>query len=969
MPDLDNKPAVLGIRPTLFIGIGGTGDLVVRRIKRLVRENYGDDLQAFRYLVIDMADLADHDGLEPLEASEKCALNVFDSFNVVDNIENFKSIKDFWPDDPKNPGKPMNPKKLGAGTGVGQDRLTGRMAFFYYYANNPSGGKSIQVALQQAIASITQADLVNASGILKNGMNWGIIGNGAVQVIMVFSICGGTGGGMFLDTAFACRKLLARSGGHYIDSYCVMPSVIEQKFDKITPDERDNLYANACASLLDIEALNLGTDWKAEYAGETSTIRVPPFNRQFVFEYTQTQGVNPGSADNLFDNLAQSIFLSVGTSIYQNIDTVRGNEEEAMYKSKKDEKQRLFGSFGSASVIYPRNEIIDYCSSMLSKEFIQEKIIPDITRFNPEQKNTLEKNGKNQAGQFLQAQKITSTQLLGILLNGCTYDVADSAKLVDEAKEKQGHKSALAALNQLKDQDASIRSSQNLIIKKCAAGLIAEVSDAAQKKTIEILKTGGLQEAKEFLNALLRDLPEAPPKTIYSIPDSRDHLQSDSRKRNSNIDEKEKQRQQALRELDSRLLGSVLSSPQQRQVAVSKATDKFRDYYKAVLEFDANDAGISFYTLLEEDIKNNILMPLINLEAKIAVSEKLLENRSANALKRCRLNPANPFSRSCVSSEYAEQEYKNNKPNLGELNNLFWDQFKDTSWKEFSNKLTPEEISRQFIKTASSLFSRISEKTVLDIIATSPESSEGKSAIQHEFTALQVICHPYLRFKEGGVGQNPPRINSYVGVTNKNHLENLSSAIGIERARGYQGVVVGLSHRLDMLERMNCLASNNFSSWDTLEACYQRAIEDGKIVRLAPDEATETILNNERIFALSVAYGFITQKENSFFWNPDKLPVPPRSGSLGKGRVEAMAEFAKKHQNWVDGAELLIDNIIGSDGSEKSISFLDSWCSHLKDVMIKAGDKLKEQYQKELEFISSKRDEIDENKRTRDRVK
>ena len=962
----EHNQVVLGIRPTLFIGIGGTGDLIVRRLKRLFRENYGESIPAFRYLVIDMSDLADHEGLEPLEPSEKCALNTFDSYDVVQNIDKFKSIKDFWPDDPRNPGKPLNPKNLGLGTGVGQDRLTGRMAFFYYYNDNPKGGKSIKGALQQALSGITQANLVNANGALTGGMRWEVIGNGAVQVIMIFSICGGTGGGMFLDTAYACRQLLGNARGHYIDAYCIMPSVYEQKIENITPAERDNLYANACASIMDIEALNLDTDWKADYAGQAAVAGVPPFNRQYMFEYTQSQGVDPGSPDNMFDNMAQSIFLSIGTSIYQNLDVIRGNEEDAMYQVRRGEKQRLFGSFGSASVIYPRNEMMEYCCSMLSKEFIQGRIIPDITVFTSEQKNALEQSGKNQAGTFLQAQKISASQLISELLRSCDYDVIDSAKLIDEAKDKQGHKAAMAALTLLKDRDSAIRINQNNIIKNRSVELRGEVVDSAQRKTLDIVKSYGLHEAKEFLNSLLRKLPESPHGIICSIPDSRDYIQAETRKRESKFYEQEKRREQALKDLGSRLLSTVLATPQQRQVVVSKAIDKFKEYYKAASEWDANDIGISFYTALSEDIKNNVLAPLSKIEAIIAVAEKLLVEKSANAQKKCRLNPANPFSRSCVTTDFVEEEYNRTRPNIRDLNTLFWEQLENVSWTGLSERLTSKELADRFVKAASLRFNFIAERTVTDVIAATAGPNLGPTALAREFTALQLICFPYLRFNEGGVGQNPPRRNSYIGIADPISWEKLLEAIGPDRAKGYQEAVVGLSHRMDLFQRMNCIASNNFNSWGFLENCYQQAITDGKIIRLVRAESAEATRDNESIFALSVAYSLISRKGDSYFWNPTKLPVPPKNGNLGKGRVEAMADFARKHQNWVDNGAELIDKAIESDGADKTIEFLDSWADHLKKEMIPAGEKLKQQYQKELEYINIKRDEINEKKRTRD---
>src|SRR5438270_8699980 len=78
-------------------------------------------------------------------------------------------------------------------------RAVGRMGFFYHF-------NSIEKQLRRMVQTIMD---VNTREIaFERGFD--VSGNGPI-VYLVFSLCGGTGSGLFLDVAYVLRQLLTFS--------------------------------------------------------------------------------------------------------------------------------------------------------------------------------------------------------------------------------------------------------------------------------------------------------------------------------------------------------------------------------------------------------------------------------------------------------------------------------------------------------------------------------------------------------------------------------------------------------------------------------------------------------------------------------------------------------------------------------------------------------------------------------------
>ena len=119
------------IRPTLIVGLGGSGTWVVRRLKRRIegRLSAGDAAitPALQLLAFDTDRQKESPTLGELEKSEFCLMDNFNGDEVVsrENLENFPAIREFWKYRTLSPGFVQD--------GAQQRPPVGRLALFLHF--------------------------------------------------------------------------------------------------------------------------------------------------------------------------------------------------------------------------------------------------------------------------------------------------------------------------------------------------------------------------------------------------------------------------------------------------------------------------------------------------------------------------------------------------------------------------------------------------------------------------------------------------------------------------------------------------------------------------------------------------------------------------------------------------------------------------------------------------------------------
>ena len=277
------------VKRCLYIGLGGTGMNSLLHTKKKFIDTYGEVPPMIGFLGIDTDGnaykqtlLTDLGELVELTPNEQLPIRVQDAkptYNVY---------KDSFTWLPENNLYALTSMMLGAG----QVRTNGRFAFTIHY------GK-IMTKVTNVLNSITNAHIINNDQYELLNTN--------TEIHLVFSICGGTGCGTFLNMAYLLRKVAPTCK---VTAYAVLPEV----FKSMSNSGMSRVAPNAYGAILDLDYLmsfDMGTKpVKLEYINDKYDIRERPFN-SVVFIDNKNENLD---TYNHIDELTEMISLALVTS-------------------------------------------------------------------------------------------------------------------------------------------------------------------------------------------------------------------------------------------------------------------------------------------------------------------------------------------------------------------------------------------------------------------------------------------------------------------------------------------------------------------------------------------------------------------------------------------------------------------------------------------------------------------------------
>lgn len=377
-------------QPTLVIGLGGTGKNIILALKKMIAENCEHGMADFPFLKMLSIDT---DRAMPHAQSaittvkdESLYLNpnreVFQlqaNFGIAPDLNDYPQIHDWFPDSLK---ANLRPAELSRG--ASQKKPIGRFTFAWNASE-----------IYEEIYSFMRAPVDVKIAIDKN------IGSKLSKEINVFicgSVCGGTGAGTFLDTAYLVRYCNHIAGaGYQVKIFGML--ALASMFDYIqgTANVRQNCYASLVELDHFMNKINCENpyrsfipaykDFKPDYTTSSST---KPFDYPFLFD-NFGKGVALNSQSAFSEMAARFIYLLTGhelgthwTSMYNN---VMANLERE-YKNLNN-KDIHYSGMGTFSILYPKRMIVQLCAYNLSKEYLN-KILDDS--YNPQEIEQLAKN-------------------------------------------------------------------------------------------------------------------------------------------------------------------------------------------------------------------------------------------------------------------------------------------------------------------------------------------------------------------------------------------------------------------------------------------------------------------------------------------------------------------------------------------------------------------------------------------------
>lgn len=278
------------IRRSVFIGLGGTGMTSLLHTKKLFIETYGEVPPMVAFLGIDTdggvydKELDSTKGKISLTPAEQMPIlvqtdpkNIYrrndDAFNWFPN-ENFQYLRSM-------------------ALGAGQVRSNGRFAITY-------NETIINNKLSQTFNKILSANSLNGDYAPLSD---------AVEIHIIFSVCGGTGCGTFMNMAYLVRELCQPNWK--VNGYAVLPDVFRAMRQGASVEK---VRGNAFGAICDLDYmmhLNMGqSPVPIQYLNRVYEASDAPFNVVYLIDNKNKQN----DAYNNIDDLAEMIGVSLITS-------------------------------------------------------------------------------------------------------------------------------------------------------------------------------------------------------------------------------------------------------------------------------------------------------------------------------------------------------------------------------------------------------------------------------------------------------------------------------------------------------------------------------------------------------------------------------------------------------------------------------------------------------------------------------
>ena len=381
------------IRPTLFVGLGTTGTKILKSLRQLLFEEYGHaGLPVFRYISIET------DGDEKGEDPELQLTNQMQDYERISVVN--ATIGSTSPIHHKlTPGHPkhnrhleewLNLELLKVAThsfeaGAKNIRMAGRLCLWenwHQIRQTVTGARDAIIALDttdKTKAMLTQ--YYSAKGLpIPPGK---LIDDGAINVYIVGSLCGGSCSGMMIDVAYFFRHLF---DGQPASKIYGMFTMYDK--DQATGQELDSKVrsANCYASLLELNYYNhTDTTYDITFPnGERiENMRRKPFDyATFVSRSSRTPIIKHVLPNGGFDEeglnlmVALNLFAETAGDTDGQKETIRTDWDSwaGVWGLKPVNKGEIplmvkhMATFGLTAVWYPKYRIASASASIVSKK-------------------------------------------------------------------------------------------------------------------------------------------------------------------------------------------------------------------------------------------------------------------------------------------------------------------------------------------------------------------------------------------------------------------------------------------------------------------------------------------------------------------------------------------------------------------------------------------------------------------------
>lgn len=370
------KPSM--VAPTLFVGLGGCGCKIVRRVIDHVRRR-PDFLERFSGLT--KSAFVDTN-INDLEIHREVADDTF----LISDFEkkayaDLAGGKDYLDPDPYfTQWVPRDYKfRSGDTAGAGQIRIESRLGSYYQVKHRDFVPK---------FRRILEAMKAHEHGHRRLDVS-------EIRIVICYSVAGGTGSGSHLPIAYLLRDMAAQFGKPIVIGVAVLPSVFEDK----TGANKDGTFANGYAALKETEHLmrlgapetrfappDKGVEFHYNPANPTKTHVIDkPFDFLYVIDRPESmtvKSVEAAAADGLYLQLYSPLFGEQAGD-YDNYTQHQRFLVPQDFEAKGIPGYTSFyGSYGAAVLHIPSGGLVEYCAHAATLSLIRESFVAQIPSSN-----------------------------------------------------------------------------------------------------------------------------------------------------------------------------------------------------------------------------------------------------------------------------------------------------------------------------------------------------------------------------------------------------------------------------------------------------------------------------------------------------------------------------------------------------------------------------------------------------------
>lgn len=947
-------PIELTFQPTIFLYLGTTPGEVGYRLKKLLHRAYGD-VPIIRHLWIDLDSKIIPQARPWFRSDERAELSGVDPAAVIKNIDYYPSIKEWWPT-----GSRLPAGKLTSDGANLQMRLVGRLALFRMY-NERAHGLSVYDLLRTVTESIFEIE--NTSGTIaksSNKVSYSV--REGCRIVIIHSTGGGSGSALCFDVAYLCRHLL--DGKHpKVTSIAILPSVIDKGMTNQDQSKIEKVRANTYAWFREENHLSETAHWRVKYPeGAIVDVTSPPFDYCYVVDIENQANHRLNSQDDVFDMIAQAVFLETGSSI--------GSEQDSLdaiahvFSTAFNGMRRSFSSMAAASLIYPKERLLNYCANRFGSALLRDGLCGE-----PEEQQV-----KVDAATLRSNLRFDDSNLMSDLLSGVHIRM-NREQAILKADTVGG---ALTQMDAQEIENRASREEARKTLDQFNNKHLLKLKAALDQEITRLAATRGFSFAQAVLYKLLEPASDgAVEADITSFEGLKKRLQQQGGSEDD-LQHAVKEYQSArtaLQKLDNGpedVLERMVSPKgwaKKFKQAKAELVNKNKNISEITLQLAAQKNALDIYNQLGtfSGILNTRLVAVISaINSAASELDKVYKQLTSQEVSKRGIFE---FTQE-IGVDFAEYYKRHSEhANAGTAfagiipHTVTSDLATLTTW-------TTEKIKSAAVDYARRYFIDALEKTSL--LSTLKEMAEKagvqpQDLIEEHLDRLVKYCHPFWKY-EANRGLSPSDGVSILGVEDEN-----SSLIPARYRsnRMYQIKTTGFLDRIDLLRTSHGMPAFLLKGMNDYRVDYEN-LRKGldplhilKDMELAPDVLPEQGRRGRDMFARAKAFDYIVQLGTWFYFDLEKGYVndgikPRREYRLAQGRENSSEAFSHR-DDWQAQAEEAINRDVENMGNIKAIAQLDEAIKTLKKQIAdaKSGEEsVRKQLEREVQALQAYQREL-----------